>query len=94
MATTHLSPYSQFLTKHKFEILNLKFLAYFTATFYMLSFGIHGTNLFGEVDALIPFERAILTICGSVFLILTLTTLFKITKTYLEIKQNAKNQKQ
>lgn len=68
-----------------FLINGAKTVIYLTAALYSLAFAYAGVNIFGKIDALIPFERVMLGFLGVVFLSLTVRYSKRFGKNYMEI---------
>lgn len=59
-----------------------KFLIFFTASLYLITFGISGTNIYGAWDAWIPLERFMLLGVGAFFVVQAFKYLIVIGKWY------------
>jgi uncharacterized membrane protein len=64
-------------------------IIFFSASLYLLGFSLNGVNIFGFIDFLIPFERAlcfVVSICMFVFFLKSIKIIFQNSKEK-EVKQ-------
>jgi hypothetical protein len=62
----------------KIILFSLFFLSLYSSALYLLGFSFNGTNVYGIIDCLIPFERILCFVNGVVMFILSGFTLKKL----------------